>query len=251
MIRLLAYHQVNDRFDFAWNCVSPRALRNQMKVLRDRGLEGIPFREAALGETDRQVGITFDDAYACVIQYALPILTDFGFRATLFPAVQWEGRNNLWDSRLVGRRVRHASWKELEKAAALGWEIGSHGLGHRDLTTLGEDDLRNELVQSRQEIEERLDVEVISIAYPFGQTDDRVVRLAAEAGYRFGCLSVPNAGGDLFRLGRMGVRRFDTILDFQAKIGGGPLLPFQVIKDRIAHYCSRATPLISQKGAFG
>lgn len=251
MRRILAYHQVDDRLDFAWNRVSPGRLRLQMAVLREGGFAGIPFCEAAEPGERRSIGITFDDAVAGVIRHALPILEEYGFRATLFLPTYWAGRKNLWDSVLAGRRTRHATWKELEKAVALGWEIGSHGRTHRDLTTLDERDLREELVESRREIENNLGVKVSSIAYPFGRADDRVVRLSSEAGYRFGCLAVPNAGDDPFRMGRVGVRRFDTIPDFRAKIEGGFLYPFQVFKDRVAHFCSRGTPLISQKGGFG
>jgi len=247
---ILAYHQVDDRPDFAWNRVSPASLRRQMEVLGDLSLEGSTFSETVRGTAPNRVGITFDDAFAGVIRHALPVLGDFGFRATIFLPTGWAGMVNSWDSRLVGRRAMHATWKELEKAVSAGWEIASHGVSHRDLTSLGDSALFEELDSSRRRIEKEFGNPVDSIAYPFGRTSGRVIALAMKAGYRFGCLSVPARSEDPFRIGRLGVRRVDTIADFRAKVGGGILYPLQVMKDRIAHFCSLGTPMISQKGGL-
>jgi peptidoglycan/xylan/chitin deacetylase (PgdA/CDA1 family) len=54
---------------------------------------------------------------------------------------------------------------------AAGWEIGSHGLSHRDLTIHPERQ-ESEILQSRRRLEALLGVPVSSFAYPFGAYDD-------------------------------------------------------------------------------
>lgn len=239
---VLAYHQVDRRVDFAWNMLTPERLARQMALLARRGFRGTTFREAAAGETG-VLGITFDDALEGVVRHALPVIRSFGFRATLFVPTAWVGRRNGWDTRLAGRRTLHAGWDALARAAAEGWEIGSHGHTHRDLTLLPPAEAERELRLSRDLIRERTGDRADSIAWPFGQADRSLAEAAAAAGYLRGCLSVPDgAPGDPLRAGRIGVRRFEGDAEFLSKIEGGPLYRCQVWKDRVAHFVSLATP---------
>lgn len=78
------------------------------------------------------------------------------------------------------------SWDELRELQAAGWEIGSHTCSHPHLTTLADGDLRYELVTARKVCEHELGEECLSIAYPYGDDDERVIAAAAAAGYRTG-----------------------------------------------------------------
>jgi peptidoglycan/xylan/chitin deacetylase (PgdA/CDA1 family) len=244
-VRVLAYHRVEPFRDLAWNRVSPGRFAAQMELLAARGLRVVPLGDLLAGGRSGEIAVTFDDALSGVVRYAVPVLERLGFRGTLFVPTAWVGRPNLWDTRLVGRRVLHASWKELERAAEAGWELGSHGHTHCDLTRVPDEEARRELEASRDLLAARLGVAPLSVAYPFGEVTERVARLAREAGYRWGCLAVPAGGSsDPFRVGRVGVRVFDGMAEFLAKVEGGPLYPIQVAKDRIAHFVSRGTPRI-------
>ncbi|MBM3319341.1 MAG: polysaccharide deacetylase family protein [Candidatus Eisenbacteria bacterium] len=242
-MRVLAYHRVEPPRDLSWNRVSPGRFERQMELLRREGFRGVPLRELLRSGGEREVAITFDDGLASAVRHALPVLARIGFQATIFVPTAWIGRPNRWDSRLVGRPVRHAAWEELEEAAAAGWEIGSHGHTHRDLTTLAEEEARAELETSRALLAGRIGNAPESIAYPFGRTNDRVARLAREAGYARGCISfMSRAARDPWRIGRSGVRLFDGDADFLAKVRGGPLETWQAAKDRLAHLFSLGTP---------
>ncbi len=244
---VLCYHQVDDRIDFSWNRVSPGALERQMEILEELLLAGVPFSEAVGDGDGRKVGITFDDALAGAAEKGLDVLSRFGFRATLFVPTGWVGEMNRWETGLVGRRARHASWDALGRAAAAGWEIASHGVFHRDLTRLEDDECLRELESSREAIEKTLGVAARSVAWPFGRVNDGVIAAARRAGFRRGCLSSAGKAGDPFRVGRVGVRRIDTAADFRAKVGGGALYPLQLWKDRAASFCSRGTARFGPK----
>jgi peptidoglycan/xylan/chitin deacetylase (PgdA/CDA1 family) len=75
------------------------------------------------------------------------------------------------------------SWDQLGELAEAGWEIGSHTRTHPHLTTLDDETLREELVRSREEVEQRLGRACPTLAYPYGDHDERVVQAAGAAGY--------------------------------------------------------------------
>ncbi len=226
-----------------------------MRMLYAEGFRGVPFGEIAwsdsTGSDTRTIAVTFDDALSGAVQHAVPVLAEFGFRGTFFVPTKWVGRENRWDSRFSGRRASHATWDELRLARDNGWEIASHGHGHRDLTTLTEAALAAEFEKPMEIIMRQLRVPVRTLSYPFGRCDDRVAGGAHEAGYEYAALSTsPDRGEssvDPMRVGRVCVRRFDLAVEFRAKWGDGPLHQWQRAKDRIAYFCNAGTPAVWQR----
>src|ERR1700735_2861958 len=103
------------------------------------------------------------------------------------------------------------SWEELPPLAGAGWEVGSHSRSHPHLTQLTDSALRDELVGSRELLEQRLGRPCRTLAYPYGDVDSRVVEATTLAGYAFACtapvghpLSLP------LRWGRVGSFRSDS-----------------------------------------
>jgi peptidoglycan/xylan/chitin deacetylase (PgdA/CDA1 family) len=64
-----------------------------------------------------------------------------------------------------------------------GFTIGSHGVTHQALSTLGTEAKRAELRASRTELEKILNCSVRHLAYPHGEYDGETVKLAKETGY--------------------------------------------------------------------
>ena len=102
---------------------------------------------------------------------------------------------------------------------AAGWEIGSHTRTHPRLTRLGDEELLGELQASREECEDRLGVDCSSLAYPYGDYDERVALAATRAGFGAGaCL--PPGPTDSTALGwpRVGIYGPDGGLRFRLKV---------------------------------
>jgi peptidoglycan/xylan/chitin deacetylase (PgdA/CDA1 family) len=84
------------------------------------------------------------------------------------------------------------------------FEIGSHGVNHRVLTGLADDELRNEVYGGKKWLEDVLGGPVMSFCYPRGKHDSRVARIVKEAsfaGARTSMLNVIDAPSDPFRWG--------------------------------------------------
>jgi peptidoglycan/xylan/chitin deacetylase (PgdA/CDA1 family) len=197
-VLVLCYHAVSERWPAALS-IEPRHLASHVALLRDRGYRGVTFSQAVAGHaTAKAVAITFDDAYRSVVERALPILSEAGFPATVFAPtafigtdepMSWPGIDN-WLNGAHRDELLPMSWKELERLAADGWEVGSHTRTHPHLPRLDRSALDTELRESREEIEGRLE-SCRSLSYPYGDYDPRVVEAASRAGYEAAAGTMP------------------------------------------------------------
>lgn len=191
---VLCYHAVSP----SWPCslaVTPAQLRWQLSLLLRRGWTGATFSQAVLERRARRTfAVTFDDAFASVIELALPIMSELGVPGTIFAptsfmndrqSLSWPGIAH-WHDTAYAAELTSMDWNDLRSLAAHGWEIGSHTRTHPHLTQLDDDRLADELYASRAACIARLDGECTSVAYPYGDVDTRVAAIAREAGYRVG-----------------------------------------------------------------
>jgi peptidoglycan/xylan/chitin deacetylase (PgdA/CDA1 family) len=176
--------------------VDPGLFERQLGTLRRRGyrsgdLETLDRLGAGHRPRDRYVFLTFDDGYLDNHATALPLMRAYGYTGFLFvlpgrvdsgDALDWpEVRAEAAEHPHL---MRSLSWPLVEQMAEAGWEIGSHTLSHPHLPRIDDDALAQELLDSRRRIAERLG-RCVTLAYPFGEWDERVARAAHAAGYRF------------------------------------------------------------------
>lgn len=184
-ISILMYHSL----DSSGSVVSlpSSCFAEQMKCLADIGFRGLSLNEAvsyrvANGQwPDRSVVLTFDDGYANFYESAFPVLTQYGFTATLFIVTDHMGGHNTWGpppSRLGIRSI--LSWQHAIELSANGVEIGAHTKTHPDLRRIPPASVKQEMVNCRDEIEDRVQRPVLSFAYPFGSTSQTAIEIAAE-----------------------------------------------------------------------
>ena len=223
-VLVLAYHAVSDRWD-AETTVTPGQLRQQMRYLLGRGYKAVTFdRALSTPPNGRVMAVTFDDAHRSVFELAFPMLQELGVTATVFAPTDHigTGQPTAWEGFEEAAQGPHASelicmdWDQLRTVAAAGWEVGSHTCSHPHLTRLGADELAEELVRSRREIEEQMQRACRTIAYPYSDLNARVVDAADAAGYFLGA-TIP-VGGTLavpLRWARVGVFRIDSFSRFR------------------------------------
>jgi peptidoglycan/xylan/chitin deacetylase (PgdA/CDA1 family) len=136
--------------------------------------------------------ITFDDGYRNNYSLLLPLLKKFKVRATIFliTAKIHDSRIDSSDNALV--------WSELREMVASGFvELGSHThSNHKNLVkflheerTIPEKRRRlygiyKDLCQSRELLEERLGISVVSLAWPHGKEDKHLIYAAKKAGFK-------------------------------------------------------------------
>jgi peptidoglycan/xylan/chitin deacetylase (PgdA/CDA1 family) len=167
--------------------VPPSRLAEHFTALTAAGYRLVGLAEAldllAAGSTDRLVAVTFDDGYRNFLTAGLPVLAATGARATLYASVGHLGDRAGWLGRWAPDFGRLLTWDELAEVAAAGVEIGNHSLVHHPLDVLPPDQLRNEIVRSHGELEQRLGLKVRGFAYPHGYNGRRVRDVVRETGY--------------------------------------------------------------------
>ena len=228
-IPILMYHAVLpiDAAAKARGTVPLAVFRNQIGWLARRGYRSLTLDDVATrldgggGARERAVAITFDDGYRCVLEHAFPVLAEFGMTATLFVVTSAVGQTTEWYVAGGGRAFEHASWDELERAAAQGFAIGSHTVSHLSLAGGEETAVAEELGASREAIEKRVG-SCRHFAYPFGAHDDAAVAAVKRAGYRSACTTekgINQPGQPLLRLRRQAVSRNTTARRFRRRVG--------------------------------
>jgi peptidoglycan/xylan/chitin deacetylase (PgdA/CDA1 family) len=177
-VPILLYHRITDeRAADSRYSVSIENFFQQMEELNYWGYSTISVEQLvdhiSKGHTlpPRPVVISFDDGYLDVYNNAFPIMEKYGFTGTVY---------------VVANRLNAEGFLQEEDLKTLldqGWEIGSHGMTHTELTQ-NHALVRQEILQSRLDLEKALGIKVSSFAYPFGSVDGYISNKVFDYGYR-------------------------------------------------------------------
>ena len=137
-----------------------------------------------------QVALTFDDGYECVYRLAAPLLQAAKMPATVYLNTGWIGKNAT-HRKASDANLGHTAgesfltWPEVTELANQGWEIGSHGVDHLDLTQQPLEVIQTELVHSKQHIESQLHRTCQHFCYTWGRHHQSLRNTVADVGYQF------------------------------------------------------------------
>lgn len=193
-LTILTYHSVDESASVL--SVSPACFAEHMAWLADAGIsvlslrEAVSYRDTTGGWPPRSVVLTFDDGYRSVYQQALPVLSRYGFHATVFLVTAHVDGRNDWESpppRFGSQPL--LTWDEVAALAAAAVEIGSHTRAHSDLRRLSPRHIEEELRGSRRDIEQRVACAVDSFAYPYGHASEDAIAVVRRE-FRCACTTV-------------------------------------------------------------
>ena len=247
---VLLYHRVNNISSDNLT-TSERRFIEHMEVLRQHyPVLGLSEAVAAL-RTGRYLGpnvvvITFDDGYADNHDVAAPILEHFGLPATFFVTAGLIETTRRFDHDAAApHRFANLTWEQIRSLAARGFEIGSHGLSHRNLARCPREEAQAEIVQSREILSEKLGTPPRSFAYPFGGPDDITAAILEDIGAAGFDVVASAYGGvntgrvDALNVLRVGVSDVFEPLAFRAQIEGVAL---QAIRRCVTGLWARPRP---------
>jgi peptidoglycan/xylan/chitin deacetylase (PgdA/CDA1 family) len=209
-IPILMYHVVTSApagvpYPELW--VPARRFAAHMRVLRSEGYHAVTLGQVwahwhrGLVLPRRPVVISFDDGY----------LSQWAFAARTLRALRWPGVLNLTLKHLGTRGG--LSRRQVRELVGTGWELDSHTLTHRDLTTLAPAALHREVAGSRARLQRLFHVAVPFFCYPSGRYDARVEAAVRAARYRGATTTRPGVAsprGDPYALPRIRVSASDT-----------------------------------------
>ena len=213
IVPIILYHRIDVSPINSQFYVPPEKFEAEMKLLHDWGYTTITTEMLAKAITEgadlppRPIIITFDDGHLNNYTSAFPIMRKYHFTGSLYVVGNYVGAQN------------YLNVEQIKKMAAEGWEIGSHSMNHRDLTTLDPEHQRFEIVESRKKLEDALGVRVTTFAYPFGLSNAGVIDYVHFAGYTSAMslgFTYDQGDSNLFTLQRRDIKGTYDIKQFAA-----------------------------------
>lgn len=228
-IPILNYHCLSDD-PAPWIAdytVTPADFARHLDLIVAGGRAVVPVSRLADAATGRRplprdpLVITFDDGFADFADIAAPALAERGLPCTFYAAT----------GSLEGRRPRETvfpahpmvSWSRLPELEEQGVEIGAHSHTHRDLDLADPRVAADEVVRSKELLEDALGHEITSFAYPYGHFTARLLRVVAECGYDSACAvrsRLSRVGDHIFALARLPLRAATTVDEVGAWVAG-------------------------------
>jgi peptidoglycan/xylan/chitin deacetylase (PgdA/CDA1 family) len=143
--------------------------------------------KAISGRKSQTIKITFDDAFANLLENAIPVLEHHGIPCDIFAVGGNSGEKPNWtmpnghpeacEITMTDQQLVLVSKMRLVR-------IGSHTQTHPDLAKITIQDADRELIESRNNLQRLLGFPVEDLALPHGSYNDKVLNLAQKAGYK-------------------------------------------------------------------
>jgi peptidoglycan/xylan/chitin deacetylase (PgdA/CDA1 family) len=234
-IPILMYHSISEAeqsevHPYYRTTTSPAMFAAQLAFLKSEGYQTCTLAQALCqletngGNATKSVVLTFDDGFRNFYRSALPLLNQHGFSATVFLPTGYIG-----EAPIPFKGVDCLTWSEVRELKRQGIDFGSHTVTHPRLRELSFSAIQDELVNSKEMIEQRLGCRVESFSYPyaFPQADTDFIpmlrHLLETAGYNNGVSTVvgrASRDSEPLFLERLPVNSWDDARLFGAKLDG-------------------------------
>lgn len=218
-VPILMYHAFGGRGERATRFVIPiQKFRMQMWLLKFLKYNVISLEEYLKYLSDAHlppacsVILTIDDGYQDNYSLTYPVLKLFGFPATIFLVSSHLGKSNSWDndSVLTGRALFDK--RAAEEMQKNGVSFGAHTCTHPSLTKLSQREIREEICQSKLELEQSLGIPIRLFSYPYGHYDKSVTEIVSESGFAGACTT--DTGLNVFQTSAFVLRRVEIFGTF-------------------------------------
>jgi peptidoglycan/xylan/chitin deacetylase (PgdA/CDA1 family) len=222
---VLAYHGVGEyprHLDPRGLMLDPARFRRQIESVMRRGYRFLSLSDftASLEENipppDRVCAVTFDDGTSDQLELIAPLLADLEVPATYFVCPGLLGEPHFAFPAAAGVRMMRPD--ELRTLASMPFtEIGSHTATHADLSQASDAQAHGEMVDSKEALEELLQLPITSFAYPKCLYSSACPDAARRAGYTVAVTCAGRGGWRRFELTREVIDARDGRIGFALK----------------------------------
>lgn len=172
---ILAYHGIGDNDKFLE--VSESAFKQQINYLKDKGFIFLHINDL-LTFKKKAISLVFDDGLSSIIKVE-------GF----LKEKQIKFGVSLTSDKLEDNNNDYLKVKDLLRFDKC--EFYSHGKTHCDLINISKSKLQEELIISKQIIEEKIGQKINTFVYPFGKYNISIVEAVKDSGYNIGLSLLP------------------------------------------------------------
>jgi peptidoglycan/xylan/chitin deacetylase (PgdA/CDA1 family) len=198
--------------------------RNQVRAMVSYG-DIVKADDISAPNGRPKTSVTFDDAFQCVFDNALPVLAEFNVPCTIFVPTAKMGRVADWEMEAycADKSEVLASEDTIRSTHSSLVNYGAHSDTHPRLSQVDPERAKNEIFGPKAKLEELLNTKVELFAFPYGDYDERVLRLTTEARYKFVYSIGPGAvtcGDTQLLRARVPVDPSDHAIEFWLKLRG-------------------------------
>jgi peptidoglycan/xylan/chitin deacetylase (PgdA/CDA1 family) len=194
-IPILLYHSIDTQCADAYRrwMMLPSEFRAHLQVLKEEGYTPLTVSQLVACRNGRgkfpeaPVVISFDDGLRDFLVGAMPVLAEFNYPATLYVVSGCVGQTSRWLAGIGEGRRAMLNWREIRELHDAGIEIGGHTVTHPELDILPASQAEREIADSKRQLQDGLQAEVRSFAYPHGYATGVTRSLARQAGYESAC----------------------------------------------------------------
>jgi peptidoglycan/xylan/chitin deacetylase (PgdA/CDA1 family) len=158
--------------------VSPAVFAQTLDYLAEQKIETVTMAEVfdhfvgGPSLPKKSIVLTFDDGYDDNYDHAFRLLQERGMVGTFFITTDFV------------ERPGYLTWAQIIEMAEAGMEIAAHSANHADFTKIGPSELRRQLMEPKQMLEEAVGRPVRFLAYPAGKYNPAVMAASRAAGYQ-------------------------------------------------------------------
>ncbi|MGL5049063.1 MAG: polysaccharide deacetylase family protein [Fusobacteriaceae bacterium] len=212
--------------------VTESMFEEHLKTILKKGYTPVTFKDLLNNEYKKRfdksfkpIVLTFDDGYEDNYKVAFPILKRYVCKAVIY--IMGELTYNRWDVEVEKNpeekfnMITDEMIKEMQESNLI--EFGVHTLTHPRLSKLHLQEVKYEILESKNRIEKKLGEKALTFAYPYGDFNSDVKKIAREAGFQF--VVATDSGPlvfskDLMEIRRIGIFSTNNLFNFKRKISG-------------------------------
>jgi peptidoglycan/xylan/chitin deacetylase (PgdA/CDA1 family) len=172
--KILFYHDVFDKKQYTEMGTSLRLFQQHIEVIERCGFKIV----GKIQHTEREIMICFDDGFRGIYD-TKDFFIQQQIKPIIFIAVDLIGKDN------------YLSKEEIIELQSLGFRFESHTWHHKNLAQFNEDELKHELLDSKQYLSDLLGKNIESICFPMGYFSDKVIAESIKYGYKYLYSSLP------------------------------------------------------------
>ncbi len=136
---------------------------------------------------ENAVAITLDDGFEDNYTNAYPLLKKYDMPATIFLTSGLMGATNQWMSKRGFPERKMLNWQQIAEMNRHKISFGAHTVSHPKLSEIDAEASTKEIRQSKQTIEEQLEIPCLHFAYPYGLFTEQTSNIVGDAGFTLAC----------------------------------------------------------------
>lgn len=230
-IPILMYHRlINSEEDKGVHTIyyDVNKFEEQLKYLKENNFKTITFKDLyQLSKEGRKkekyIILTFDDGYKDNYELLFPLLKKYDMKAVIYMVSHLE--YNKWDVEKTNeKKFDLMTVEQIKEMYASGLvEFGGHTMHHVKLDKFSENEQKKEIEGNKKYLEDILNTELYSFAYPFGYFNETSKKVVKDLGFKYGLAT--NSGpfyieDDLYQIRRIGIFSDTTFSKFKRRVKG-------------------------------